>query len=111
MIAAFAGYFCPHEGPAQVEAHDGHPGEHGDARVISQVAQGFAQGGVEHFRVHAEHDHQEDVRREDGDDVEEHDFAVQVLQVGQSEVDVQGDGEEEATDAAADDVGDAERLG
>ena len=28
---------CPEEGPAEVEAHDGHPGEHAHAHVVANV--------------------------------------------------------------------------
>ena len=36
---ASAGHPRPHEGPAEVEAHDGHPGEHGHSQEVAGVAE------------------------------------------------------------------------
>lgn len=97
----------PHEGPAQVEAHDGHPGEHAHREEVAAVAEDLADNVrkgvgevVDNENVGGE--------EEDSGDVAEHDLAVEVVELGHGDVDDEGDEEEDAGDAAADGVDKAE---
>ena len=42
VCRAFARHLCPDEGPAKVETHDGHPGEHADGEEVADVAEYLA---------------------------------------------------------------------
>ena len=68
-------------------------------QIISSISTDLYRGGLRGDGV--VEDDEDGGRGEDGDDVCQHDLALDVLQLGHGGVDVEGDGEEEEADEAA----------
>ena len=97
------------EGREEIKAHDRHPGEHGDGGKVAEVAESLAVAGgevvsqvVDQAEVEAD--------QQDGEDVAQHDLAVQVGQLRHLDVDQEGEEEEEAAGAGTDGVRQSHRL-
>ena len=91
------------EGPGEVDTEDGHPGKHGHGEEISQVANYLA-GQVLQPVGEVEDDEEEGGLEDVDNDVGGDEVAVEVVQLGQDDVDQEGDEEEDDADQAEDRV-------
>ena len=68
------------EGPEQIVTHDRHPGEHRDGGEVAEVAESLALGGSE-VGGEVVDQAEVDTHQQDGDDVAQHNLALQVVQL------------------------------
>ena len=91
------------EGPGEVDTEDGHPSKHGHSEEISQVANYLA-GQVLRPVGEVEDDEEEGGLEDVDDDVGGDEVTVEVVQLGQDDVDQEGEEEEDDADQAEDRV-------
>ena len=86
--------------PAEIKAHDRHPGEHGHGDEVAKVAQKDTFGG---FGVQRDVENKNEIEghQKDADDIAHSDLAMEVLELWDGHVDSECYDEEDETNAAA----------
>ena len=102
-----AGDLGPQEGPAEIETHHRHPGDHGEGEEIPDIPEYFAMKRGQSVRAVID---ENEVRRQeqDGDNIADHDLAVETVELGNRNIHEEGDDKEHAAGDATDGVDEAE---